>query len=744
MSNGLPFNNKASRALSGAQGIIDERMEDMLAKNLSNSLLKMGPPSSPKLKYKMTQKLKDLMDVNEKLRQENPPGATVFQDKMNQVSNMVNANMAPVNMAVNEQMPGPMIENPNMANVNPPATRLAEMGGLMSMSPQARMNQGLMQFYEPVRRMQPGGSVNFDMGPYSELANMITGLLSDLESGDADKQRSSSLRLRQIAQTQEGQNLLQRMNPDMYNLNPTAEPSTPLSDLQTYDFLRLGRSPDEIDVGEPGEPLSKRMESVDKEDFFTLGKNPDTLNVDSPRSVLQRVATPKFQRNITLDEALDTLDPSLISRNKDIPFQQKLALVNSTKALRNLEQQLKNTQSRGPTSAFERLIAADPDDVELELKESIANIKNDINRNRADAEIAVRTKGLFSGNPFERISKQQVEDDRKKRLSIRDEVYKKYNITSGKKEPSQNQKDLPPSISEEDFDMLNAIETGGGPQPDQGDPVLPQQDDSQKDDAQKDDLGDVPRPIAKPNKQEAILANSLLNDKDRTEELFEKAKDKKGIEGFINNLSGRDLITMGAAFLGTTSVTEGTKAALTALLKSKDADRAHDLAKRKLDVSEAYYADTIGLKRDELEALKKYQMEKLLTDKQIAQIGAYARIMSTGDNEVTGNALLDAFVKTRPEYKSEGAYSTYVTNQAKKKYPENVKDYKKLRKQFVANAMNPENKNTLLFNDFRSFAENARRALRQSKPNPQRDAILNLLRPDGNQTEFSLIDIGPG
>ena len=226
--------------------------------------------------------------------------------------------------------------------------------------------------------------------------------------------------------------------------------------------------------------------------------------------------------------------------------------------------------------------------------------------------------------------------------------------------------------------------------------------------------------------------------------MFEKAKDKKGIEGFINNLSGRDLITMGAAFLGTTSVTEGTKAALTALLKSKDADRAHDLAKRKLDVSEAYYADTIGLKRDELEALKKYQMEKLLTDKQIAQIGAYARIMSTGDNEVTGNALLDAFVKTRPEYKSEGAYSTYVTNQAKKKYPENVKDYKKLRKQFVANAMNPENKNTLLFNDFRSFAENARRALRQSKPNPQRDAILNLLRPDGNQTEFSLIDIGPG
>ena len=173
MANGLPFDNTTNSALSGAQGIIDRRMQDMLTKSLSNSLLRSGTPASPELKYTITQRLKDLMNVDERLRQENPPVRTVLQDKMDQVSNVVNANMAPANVAFNQQMPGPMIENPNMPNVNPPATKLAEMGGLMSMSPQARMNQGLMQFYEPVRRMQLGGTAKkFDdvrfMNNYSD------------------------------------------------------------------------------------------------------------------------------------------------------------------------------------------------------------------------------------------------------------------------------------------------------------------------------------------------------------------------------------------------------------------------------------------------------------------------------------------------------------------------------------------------------------------------------------------------
>lgn len=449
MSNGLPFNNKASRALSGAQGIIDERMEDMLAKNLSNSLLKMGPPSSPKLKYEMTQKLKDLMDVNEKLRQESPPGSTVFQDKMNQVSNMVNANMAPVNMAVNEQMPGSMIKNANMTNVNPPATRLAEMGGLMSMSPQARMNQGLMQFYEPVRRMQTGGST----GQYPFASEATTQYPNVFGAGSRETQS--------------------------------------LLDILTALGVE-GQSP-----------------NISKKEY---------------------------------------------------------------------EEQLKVIQNRFPD-----------------------------------------------------LLKQTVDEEKEKKEKERQ------------------------SITEEEFDMRNQIETGGTPFPDVSSVTV---DTDVKDVVSDnrttvtDEMKDKARNIGLDDAALAVRQGEAID-------LLKKSKESKDPEGFLKNLSGKDLMLMGAAFLGTTTVDAGAKASLEALVKSKESDKQHQLAIDKLESEKKYREGMLGLKAKDIDASLKIAKDRNYTSIAAAQISALA-----ANKGVTPNAMVSAYEKVFPEFSTPNGWITILNKKA--------------------------------------------------------------------------------
>ena len=66
---------------------------------------------------------------------------------------------------------------------------------------------------------------------------------------------------------------------------------------------------------------------------------------------------------------------------------------------------------------------------------------------------------------------------------------------------------------------------------------------------------------------------------------------------------------MGAAYLGTSTITEGTKAAIGALWTSRDADKAHNLALRKIKSLEKYY-DAMGENYKDMAVLKARQLDQ--------------------------------------------------------------------------------------------------------------------------------------
>ena len=81
-------------------------------------------------------------------------------------------------------------------------------------------------------------------------------------------------------------------------------------------------------------------------------------------------------------------------------------------------------------------------------------------------------------------------------------------------------------------------------------------------------------------------------------ELQQKAMDavaSGSVDSFLDKLSQKDLLAMAVGFLGATSVTAGTKAALANLLKSKEAAEALKLAGRKLDIQQSKVDADTGL-----------------------------------------------------------------------------------------------------------------------------------------------------
>ena len=73
------------------------------------------------------------------------------------------------------------------------------------------------------------------------------------------------------------------------------------------------------------------------------------------------------------------------------------------------------------------------------------------------------------------------------------------------------------------------------------------------------------------------------------------AVDSGSVDSFLGGLSQKDLLAMAVGFLGATSVTAGTKAALANLLKSKEAAEALKLAGRKLDIQQSKVDADTGL-----------------------------------------------------------------------------------------------------------------------------------------------------
>jgi len=126
----------------------------------TNLLKRMGFKMSPKLIAMM--KDMDLIKSKE-VAQVNPMDSTVKDDVNKAVDQLRTAEIQPAPNFDSIDMGG---ELPSQDNIKADArgTMAQDVirrmdGGLMNLSPQARMNQGLMQFYPPVQRMANGGAI---------------------------------------------------------------------------------------------------------------------------------------------------------------------------------------------------------------------------------------------------------------------------------------------------------------------------------------------------------------------------------------------------------------------------------------------------------------------------------------------------------------------------------------------------------------------------------------------------------
>ena len=139
-------------------------------------------------------------------------------------------------------------------------------------------------------------------------------------------------------------------------------------------------------------------------------------------------------------------------------------------------------------------------------------------------------------------------------------------------------------------------------------------------------------------------------------DLIKNAKNAKDPKNFLDKLSGKELMLMGAAYLGTTSVASGTKAAISALWNSRDADKAHNLALRKIESLEGYYKSQEERSKD-LTRLKEYELKlnkKFKDDEQALKI---IELLSGSDN-------LDLFEDI---YKSQNDWAKQLLEETKTK-----------------------------------------------------------------------------
>jgi len=119
-------------------------------------------------------------------------------------------------------------------------------------------------------------------------------------------------------------------------------------------------------------------------------------------------------------------------------------------------------------------------------------------------------------------------------------------------------------------------------------------------------------------------------------DLANKLKSAKDPEKFLDSLSGKDFLVIASAYLGTPNITAGTKAALTALLKSKEADKAHDLAVMRANSLDKYYQGSLKATRRGQDLTFKAQLAKLLDD-----------------NKIDKKEFADAVSKVRTAYKDK-------------------------------------------------------------------------------------------
>jgi len=169
--------SESDAALYAANQFNDQRKTDSALNNMLRSLM------GEKQKATVSQRLKELFEVDDILAKQDAPINTVYDAKQQAMDNQI---------AMSLSSPLPKYEaldsnqenlSTAMINTNAPNTRVERSmnGGLMAFSPQARMQQGLMQTYRPPIRMKNGGFLELLAGTLSAAGDSITNFFSPQE-----------------------------------------------------------------------------------------------------------------------------------------------------------------------------------------------------------------------------------------------------------------------------------------------------------------------------------------------------------------------------------------------------------------------------------------------------------------------------------------------------------------------------------------------------------------------------------
>lgn len=145
--------SESDAALYAANQFNNQRKTDSALRNMLRHLM------GDKQKAIVSQRLKELFEADDILAKQDAPINTVYDAKQQAMDNQI---------AMSLSSPPPQYEALNsnqenlstaMINTNATNTRVERSmnGGLMAFSPQARMQQGLMQTYRPPIRMKNGG-----------------------------------------------------------------------------------------------------------------------------------------------------------------------------------------------------------------------------------------------------------------------------------------------------------------------------------------------------------------------------------------------------------------------------------------------------------------------------------------------------------------------------------------------------------------------------------------------------------
>ena len=592
--------SESDAALYAANQFNNQSKTNSALNNMLRSLM------GEKQKATVSQRLKELFEVDDILAKQDAPINTVYDAKQQAMDNQI---------AMSLSSPLPQYEaldsnqenlSTAMINTNAPNTRVERSmnGGLMAFSPQARMQQGLMQTYRPPIRMENGGIasvLNEILQNFSPEENAI--IMQQLQSGETTPEKIiSDFKSRQQ----------QDVKLDQDNVSGVGDPM----DIAINSDANNNIDPEEIKLAD--------LSLINQANANNI--NPELKNISS-----------------VVDTELQNDVQNALAQNTDLQVDglEDKVLGETTRVGREI---FVDPDSKKPYS--ERSITFETQDGKWVTMPTVDVNGEEIPQNLIEQYVAKNGPiDPITGEQFPVFDKRQDAESyaRNRSDSLVDEVDTRTDLQVDSPEDKVN--------DNEKYTLISV----NGKTADKGD---------QRTDSQVDGPEDEIPPQIPPLKPKQV--NSNLNDSKITMDLIENAKNAKDPKNFLDKLSGKELMLMGAAYLGTTSVASGTKAAISALWNSRDADKAHNLALRKIESLEKYYKSQAERSKD-LTRLKEYELKLNKQFKDDEQALKIIELLSGG-----GGDNLDLFETI---YKSQNDWTKLLVEQTETKSDIDTRKY---------------------------------------------------------------------